>query len=290
MDEDLLKVILFIGFIVSGIVIFPILYLGFDMVPAGHVGVINTFGEVGNNILEPGLHWTGIFTHTIPMSFQIQKAEYSSSAASKDMQVVSTKITLNYKLMPNYAIETYKTIGSNYQDVILQPIVQESIKAQTAKYAAEELITLREEVKNRITEAISNKLSDKGVVVTEVAITDFDFSQSFNQAIEAKQVAEQEALRAINQKKQLITESEARAERLKLESDANAYQVKVSADANAYQIKVNADAEAYALRIVREELIQSQALLEYKTIDKWNGQLPTYLTDSNENLLLSVTK
>lgn len=260
-----------------GLCVFIGLIAGYDQVSAGHVGVKDRLGVVSSDILQPGLHWTGFLTSTEEMSIQIQKEEYEASAASKDMQVVSTKIALNYKLNPEYAAEIYKTIGTNYEDVIIQPVVQEAIKSQTAKYTAEELVTLREEVKGKITDYITTKLSNKGLIVTEVAITDFDFSDSFNAAIEAKQIAEQNALQAINKKKQQITEAEAQADKQRLE-----------ADANAYQVKIEADAEAYALRVVRTELEKSNQLIEYKTVEKWSGNLPNYMLGGNNGQLLTM--
>jgi regulator of protease activity HflC (stomatin/prohibitin superfamily) len=252
----------------------------YDTVGAGFVGVTDTFGKVGDVILQPGIHGTGIFTSTIELDARLQRQDYQANAASKDLQVVKTNLSVNYKLNPASAIEIYKTIGQDYQDIIIYPIVQEAVKSITASYTAEELITKRAEVKESITNIIINKVQDKGLIITEVALTDFDFSEEFNKAIEAKQTAEQEALKAVNEKRKLITESEARSEKQRLESDAN-----------AYQIRVEADSKAYSLRVVREELEKSNDLIEYTKIIQWglNGaKVPNTVLGSDNNLLVTV--
>jgi len=238
-----------VGIVFIAVII--ILFMGFDYVPAGHIGVTNRMGMVGDTPWGPGVKWTGILTGTEEFSTRVQLNEYDASAASKDLQIVKTKVALNFKLNPAYAPELYKTLGYNYADVIITPVVQEAVKSNTAYYNAEELITKRGEVKTLITTQIMNKLSDKGLIVTEVSITDFDFSEEFNSAIERKQVAAQDALTAENRLKEM-------------ESTAKAMEL-------------------------QNKVIEIKKLdLQKAWIEKWNGQLPTYILGDSSNILLGV--
>ena len=242
---------LFVTFGIVAFVVLIALIIGYDQVPAGNVGVLDTFGEVDSIPKQPGLWWTGVFTDTVPMSIQIQKAEYDASAASKDLQVVSTQVALNFRLNPSSAPELYKNIGIGYQDVIIQPIVQEAVKSQTAKYNAEELITQRESVKAQITDYITLKLQDKGLMVTEVAITNFEFGREFNKAIEMKQVAEQKAI-------------EARHKLAEMEFTSQAMEL-------------------------QKEVIEIKKLdIQQQWIAKWDGQLPNVMTSGGMLLEMPI--
>jgi len=249
---------------VSAIIVFILvlfwLIVSIDSVPAGHVGVMDKFGVVSDKLLSPGMYWTGAFTSTKSFSTRTQKFEYVASSASKDLQIVNTEITLNFRLLNDKAIETYKNIGQNYEEIIIRPIIQEAVKSQTAKYNAEEIITRREEVKGLITDYIISKLSNKGIEVMEVAITNFDFSDEFNKAIEQKQVAEQMALKA-----------ERDLDRVKTEAQQNIEMAK---------------AEAESLRIQKTEI--TQETLQQRWIEKWDGHLPTVVAGESSNLLMMV--
>jgi regulator of protease activity HflC (stomatin/prohibitin superfamily) len=260
-------VILLIGII--------ILIMGFDTVKAGHVGVTNTFGEVGAVALEPGIHWTGLTTSTIEVDVRNLKIEYETVAASKDLQNVPYKVAVNYQLKPQSAVNMYKTVGTGYADVLLLPVIQQAVIASVAEYTAEEVTTRLPELTNKISEKIKSKFVDGDIAILEVSTLEFDYSEKFNAAIEAKQEAEQLALQALNEKKKLITQAEGQNEQVKLE-----------AEAKAYSIKVQADAEAYKLRVVNDELSRSKDLIQYNAINKWDGNLPTYYTQPNSGGML----
>lgn len=228
-----------------------VLLTGFDYVPAGNVGVKDRLGVVNPSHLEPGVYWTGVFTGTERFSTRIQLKEYGASAASQDLQMVNTKIALNFKVNPTSTPEIYKTIGTHYQDIIIAPVIQEAVKSSTAKYNAENLIKERTKVKQDITDYITNKLRDKGLIVTEVSITDFVFSNEFNQAIEEKQVAEQNALTAENK----YREMEWTAKSMQLQS----------------------------------EVIEIKKLdLQREWISKWDGQLPLIITSDNQGMFMQM--
>lgn len=262
-------------FLLVAFILAVVLFTGFDYVPAGNVGVTDTLGKIGETTLGPGVHWTGVTTSTKEYSTRTQRSDFQASAASKDLQIVDTTVVLNYVMDPAFAPKIYADTKYRFDTIILQPAVQEAIKSATSQFTAEELITKRPEVKKLIDTTISEKVGEKGFIVSEVSITNLDFSDEFNRAIEAKQTAEQEALKAVNEKKKAITQAEARAEQLRLD-----------ADAQAYNTRTRAEAEAYSLRVVREELSKSNELVTYKAVEKWSGVLPNFYTTGDSNGML----
>jgi len=236
-----------IAFFIALVVVF----MGFDYVPAGHTGVTDRLGVVGETPWGPGIKWTGLLTGTERFTTRIQINEYDANSASSDLQVVNTKITLNFKINPIFAPEIYRSIGPDYQNVIISPVIQEAVKSSTAKYKAEDLIKERTKVKNDITNYIMSKLESRGLIVTEVSITDFNFSPEFNAAIEQKQVAEQQALTAENR----FNEMEWTSKSMKLQSEV--------------------------LEIKRLDLQQ-------QWINKWDGKLPTFMSGDGNGLLMNM--
>jgi len=237
--------------VIAVIVSLVICFLGFDYVPAGNIGVKDTLGKIDDIPMQPGFAWTGLTTSTKSMTTRIQLKEYESSSASGDMQVVKTNIALNFKINPLSAPEIYKTIGKNYQDIIISPIVQEAVKSSTAKYTAENLVKARPMVKKDISDYIINRLEDKGLIVTEVSITDFEFSPEFDAAIERKQVAEQDALTAKNNLDAMSYTSQA----MTLQKDV--------------------------LEIKKIDIEQQRVENEKLWIVKWDGRMPTFLLTSS---------
>lgn len=247
MDKDIFTSLI----VIIAIILIIGIFMGFDSVPAGHVGVKDKFGVVADKPWGPGISWTGVFTKTVDFSTKIQLREYEAGAASKDLQTVKTNLALNFRVNPIDTPEIYKTIGINYQDVIISPIIQEAVKSKTALYTAEELVGKRGEVKQEITTYITDKLSDKGLIVTEVSITDFKFSEEFERAIEAKQVAEQDAKTAKNKYDEMEWTSKA----MKLQS----------------------------------EVLEIKKLdLQEKWIEKWDGSLPKYVTGDSAGMLFNM--
>ena len=232
-------------------------------VPVGYFGVVKTFGKVNHDkVLSEGFHLvTPLITSIQNMNVKLLKFEQKTSASSKDLQMVTTVVTVQFHLSEVSML--YQKIG--VEDVVvtvtLQPAVEESVKAVTAKYTAEELIKKRAEVKLKISEAIINFLratmEEKGlkleaIRISNVAITDFNFSAEFNKSIEMKVRAEQQALQAKNEKIKKITDAEAIAEKVRLESIAKANAILREAQA----LKAN------------------PLLIEYKRMEKWDGKLP----------------
>ncbi len=225
-------------------------------VPAGHQGVVTTFGKVSPQALEPGLHLINPFAKVTDISTRIQKVDSQGDAASRDLQQVTTHIALQYHLNPADVPTFYQRVGFAYEDTVVAPQIQETFKAVTARYTAEELVTKREEVRHAIRELLDQKLKELtggGLLVDDFSITNFAFSHSFNAAIEAKQEAEQLALKA---KRDL--------ERIQVE---------------AQQKVAMAEAEAAALKAQKQEITPDLIKLreievQRMAIEKWDGRLP----------------
>ena len=246
----------------------------FVIVNSGHVGVVRTLGAVQPEALNEGFHFKKPFLDKVEeIDVRLTRAESSASSASKDLQIVSTNVTVQYSLSGPVAPLTYQKIGTRavVATTLIAPAIQESVKAITARYTAEQLVTKRSEVKAEIQKAIDDFISvtleQKGVqgalAIANVAITDFDFSPEFNRAIEEKVKAEQEALKAKNDKLRRVTQAEAAAAERTL-----------AADAEAYEIEVASKARAEAIRREAQALKGNPALIQLRLAEKWNGKLP----------------
>ena len=255
----------FIGCIGLIVIFFAIMSLSpFTIIQAGHRGVVVRLGDVSDTILPEGFHIINPIDEVVQMSVQTERYEATSSAASKDLQSVTTTIVLNGHLDAAAVNKLYQEIGTDYESKVVDPAIQESVKAATAQFTAEELITKREEVGQIIFQSITDRLTDDYIIVESVSIVDFQFSANFNEAVEAKVTAEQNALAAENKLKQVEFEAQQRI--------------------------AEAQGEAEAIRI-QAEAITSQGGSEYvnlQWIKKWNGVLPTTMLGPDSSFMLNL--
>ena len=270
-----MKRVVSIGLIVVAVLGGLIFLLGsFTIVNAGHVGVVKRLGAVQPLSLEEGFHFKVPLLDSVEeIDIRLRKAENDASAASQDLQVVETQVAVQYSMTPEIMPLVMQRIGNRniVERTLVDPAILESVKAVTAQYTAEELITRREEVKIGIRAAIEEflrtTLAQKevlgAVTLANVAITDFAFSDEFNRAIEEKVKAEQEALKAENEKIRRVTQAEAAAE-----------ERTIAADAEAYQIEVESVAKAEAIRREAEALAQNPNLISLRIAESWDGTLP----------------
>ena len=242
------------------------------VINAGTRGVTMTFGEI-TAVKSEGLHFRAPFiTQVIPVDIRTQRHESSSSAASRDLQVVSTQVVLNYRPDPEQVENLLRTIGPNYVPVVVEPALQEALKAATAQFTAEELITQRPLVSEQIRQALIERLAPRGIVVEDLSITEFAFSEEFRAAIESKQVAEQNALRAEQELRRAQIEAQQQVARAEAEAEARL---------------AIAQAEAEALRLQREVI--SPELLQLRFIEAWNGTLPQFMAGDETNLMPMIS-
>ncbi len=232
------------------------------IVQPGHTGVVVTLGKVEDGVLQEGIHFKIPFIQNIVMiDNRITKLEVDTEAFSSDLQTVETKLAINYRVDTSKSYSIYKNIGGDYETVLVIPAVNEVLKAIASQYTAEESVTNRTLISAGLVDGLNEKLNDIGLYVTDVNIINFDFSEAFITAIEEKQVAQQELLKAETEKQTKITNAEAEAEA-----------IKVKAEAEAEALKITAQAEAEANAIIAESL--TDELIQYHKIEKWNGELP----------------
>jgi regulator of protease activity HflC (stomatin/prohibitin superfamily) len=241
-------------------------------VQSGTVGVVSVLGAVRETTLGEGFHFKAPFiTHVVKVDTQTQKIETDSSAASKDLQDVSVIVAVNYHIDPQGAARLFKNVGMSYDTRIILPAIQESVKAVIARFSAEELITQRQTVSAGIKGELAQKISTYDIVTDEFNIVNFGFSAEFNRAVEAKQTAQQDALKAEQELAKITIEAQQQVEQAKAQAEAT----KARADAEAYATKAQAEAEAYAIEAIQNQLAQSgEAYLEYQRTQKWDGKLP----------------
>ena len=245
-------------------------------VPAGHTGVILTMGKVSERMLTEGMHFKLPFVQSVvKVNNQIQVYEVDAPAVSRDLQTVSSKIAVNYRVNEAMSASIYQRIGEKYESVTLMPAVQESVKSITAKYTAEELITERSAVGEQIRDLLNSKVGEYGISIEKFNIVNFDFSDEFNRAIEQKQVAEQNLIKTRTEQEQEIVVAKAEAEKKV-----------IAAEAAAKAIKTQAEAQADANQLLNDSL--TGLVLQNKMLEKWDGVLPKVSGGGNASLLLDV--
>jgi prohibitin 2 len=244
------------------------------IVQSGHVGVVRTLGAVQPVALREGFHLKKPFIDQVEqMDIRLTASREQATAASKDLQTVTTQVTTQFSLNGDLAPQIYQKVGTLPKVAVslVQPAIQECVKSVTAKFTAEELVTKREFVKQQIQEALmnflNNTLREKDLInsinIANLAITDFNFSDEFNRAIEAKVKAEQMALQAKNEKLMRVTQAEAAAEERKL-----------AASAEAFSTEVQSKARADAIQRESAALQQSPSIIRLRAIERWDGTLP----------------
>lgn len=242
-----------------GLLIMSLIWGSFYIINPGEAGVLVTLGSLDNNVKLSGLHFKFPFIQSVnKMETRTLKYEADASAASSDLQIVTAKIATNFHLNEQTVPTLYRDLGVNYADRIIQPMEQEIVKATTSKYTAEQLITKREEVRLEIKNIFTQRLQPRGIIVEEVSIVNFDFSPSFNQAIEAKVTQEQQSLAAKNKLSQIEFEAQQAAAR------ALGVQKSLIAEATG---------QAESIRIINEQLSKSPEYVNYLTVQKWDGHL-----------------
>ena len=241
--------------LVAAVVLFVLMFAKpLVTVGPGQRGVVMNFGAVQPGVLDEGLHLRiPIMQEVAMLDVKVQKAVTDTVAASADLQDVTSTVALNYHLVPDKANVVYQAIGSSFKERIIDPAILEVVKAVTARYSAEELITKRPQVSEAMRLALTERLKEYNIAVDAFSIVAFSFSKVFAEAIEAKQTAEQLALKARRD-----------LERIKIEADQKITAAKAEAESLRLQ-RANISADLIELRRIEANL---------KAIEKWNGILP----------------
>jgi regulator of protease activity HflC (stomatin/prohibitin superfamily) len=249
---------------------------GFARVPAGYRGVLLTWGKPEDKILGVGLNFIIPFMQNIElMNVQLQKAESAEDTATRDLQQVTTTVAVNFRLNPNKVNTIYSDLRQDYVSRVIKPNIEESLKAATALYTAEELISKRTEVKATLDDILAARLLIFNIEVVSVSLTDFQFSPSFKAAIEAKVTAEQQALEAKNKLEQV--RYEAQQQIIQAEAMKNATIAIAEGDAQAAIIE--ADATAAAIEVITSQMTAEYA--QYLWLTQWDGKLPAVVGDES---------
>lgn len=268
--------------IVCGI-LFGLSFIG--TVPTGHTGVLTTFGKVEDRTLESGLNFKAPWQRVVNMDNRVQKQTTDLVCFSSDIQEVNMTYTINYKINSADAMTIYRTIGKDYYDNVIVPNITESVKTQVAKYNAEALVSDRSQLSGMVQEDLAARLNEYNIILVSASIENMDFTDAFTNAVEAKQVAQQNKLKAETEAEQKIVEANAAAEIKRVNTEAEAAAKKIAADADAYEISVRAEAEAKANEQIAKSL--TDELISYKYYETWNGELP-YFYGSDENMLIQM--
>lgn len=230
-------------------------FKGYVIVEPGNRGVVVELGKVNETVMGEGFHLKVPFIQTvIPINVQVQKAQSQQITSSKDLQTVNTTIAVNFRLDPDNVNKLYQEVGVEYKEKVVDPAISESLKSITAQYTAEELISKRSEVSSKIKDTLSKKLSVYYMKLDDINITEFDFSAEFNQAIEEKQIAEQQAKKATLD-----------LQRIEVEAQQKIAQAKAEAES----LKIQKD-------LITPEMVELRKVeAQLQAISKWDGKLPT---------------
>lgn len=254
------------GIVTVVVLIIAVAVWPFVTISPGEKGIVLRVGKI-DRVIDSGFHViTPFLEGVVVMDIQTQKEQVDASAASKDLQTVNAKVAINYNLDADKVSDLYTRIGTSYGAKVIDPAVQEAVKAATANYTAEELITKRPQVTEDIKTALVEKLGSNDISVTGVSITDFQFSPTFEAAIEAKVTAEQNALAAKNKLDQVKYEAQQTIETAKATAEAQ----RISSAALAAQGGA--------------DYVQLQA------ISKWDGHLPTQMIPNSSVPFLNLVK
>lgn len=249
------------GIAVIALIIFMAILSSFVTIGPGERGVLMTFGAVHQGVLTPGLHMKIPFVQSVKrMNVRIQKSETSETAASHDLQDVTTKVAVNWSINPADAEWVYQNLGNEelLQEKVIGPIVSNAVKAVAAHYDAEQLVEQRDTVRDQVQQQVVTGLGAYKIRVQGVNITNFQFSPEYSTAIEQKQVAQQKALQA-------------------------QYDLQ-RAEVQAKQAVAVAKGQADSQRLLQQTL--TPQILENKWIDKWDGRQPQVVNGAGSGLMV----
>ncbi|MDR1494012.1 MAG: prohibitin family protein [Planctomycetaceae bacterium] len=235
----------FVGVVLAMFVVI-VFFMSIRTVDVGHIGIVTSFGKIVGETLEPGLHIVAPWRKVVPLDCRVQRTEERTPCYSQDLQQVTSDVTILTVLTKERAVSIYSTVGLQYLEQI-KPRVFEILKQCVAKYEAEKIIENRQKIRDEVLEACRKRLVEM-VDVQDVVISNFDFSEEYEQAIERKQVALQDSLRAENELKKAKIEAEQAIE--------------------------TARGEAEAIKVRGEAMQQNPGVAQLEAIKKWDGKSP----------------
>ncbi len=262
----------------------------FVSVPTGHTGILTTFGRVEDKTLEAGMHFKLPYQEVVSLDNRTQKQQLNLSCFSSDIQEIEVVYSINYQIRKENAQSIYKTIGKDYFQTVVEPRILGTVKAMISKYDAENLVSSREDINGSVLKELEEQLSEYNIIVVNSAIENMSFSAAFTQAVEEKQIAVQNKLKAETEQSQKTFEKQQEAERNQIQARSEADIAKIQAEAEKEVLMIQADAAEYAGQkdaAINNALAASltETLLKYYEIRQWNGELPQYYVTSDGTVL-----
>ena len=272
-------------------------FMGFEQVNAGHRGIKLVWGKVVSDSLPEGLYfYNPISSNIVTMDTRLQKRTTRLETYTKDIQQTTMDITVNFYVDPNNAHVLFQRVGKEYVSTLIAPALLSSVKDVVGKVEADKFINNRELVTEEIKQKLSTALAGSHVIIQSISIEDIAFSGAFEAAIEAKQIATQEAIKSQNETvrieeegKQQVIKARAESDSQKAQSDAAAYAIEVESKAKAEAIRQMGLAEAEAIREKSKALSQNAKLVELTKAEKWNGELPQNIYGSGPVPFMDIT-
>ena len=229
-------------------------------VPTGYTGILTTFGRVESYTMDAGFHFKSPFQQVVLMDNREQKTSFKTQSFSSDIQQVDIDGSINFSINQATAMNLYRQVGTSYFNTLVMPRLLENTKAVFSKHTAENLVAARETLSKTIRNQLSEEMKNYGINISSVSIENIDFTDSFTDAVEQKQVAAQKKLQAEIEQEQKTMETAVK---------------KIEADAAAYATKVKAEAEAEANQKIAASLTES--LIKWQQANAWDGKLPAYM-------------
>ena len=276
-SQKLTRTLFITAFII--VVLLILLSTIFATVPTGHTGVVTTLGRVEDYVYDEGLHVKLPWQKVTNMDNRTQRATVQTEASSSDIQQVNVLCSVNYSVDRETSQKLFGNVGANYYLTVMEPRIYNDIKTVFANYSAENLIASRSELADKIAELLTPEMKAYGIAVSSVSIENLDFSAAFTDAVEAKQVAEQNKLRAATEQAQKTLEAEAEAKRQVIAAEADAEITRIQAEVAQFA----GEKEAAKNQKLSESM--NELLIAYNFIEKWNGKLPTIYSGTTEGLL-----
>lgn len=247
-----------------GAILFILLsFSGCTQVDTGYRGVKLNFGKVVEGPLAEGIYfYNPVTTTVVKMDTRTKLLQGKTAAYTKDVQQANIEYAVNYSLAPSAVVKVYQSVGQDFESKLIPPVIEATIKQVMGQYEAVNLISAREQAKDRMLTALQQALSPSGILVSNINISNIDFSDAFENAVEAKVTAIQRAAEAQNKTVQVEEE--------------------------AKQKVIGAEAEAKSMQIRAKALEQNKNLVSYEAVQRWDGQLPTIMTGSSVPFIMSV--
>lgn len=274
-----------VGSVFGGLTAIALFFGSFSTVGPGERGVLVVLGKTSQEVLNEGPHFKLPFISYIrTMSIRVQKSEDQSEAATKDLQRVGAKVALNWTINPESVGKMLREVGdeSAIDNNLIAPAVSEVLKAATAKMTAEEVLTRRMELKQTIDDMLIKRLTSYGLIIKDISLVDLNFTNEFNHAVEAKQIAEQQAKQAEYVAQKATQDAKASVNTARGQAESNLAIARAEAEASL----VKARAQSEGQKLLKQTLTSDVLQLEY--LKKWNGQLPQVMSGKNSGMILNL--